>query len=205
VSYPPIPWFGAMAFGYGLAHLAYGGAAPRRRPLVGFGAGFLALFAIARWLERWDPSPWTAQPEPWFTALSFVNVSKYPPSATFLLLTLGVALLALAAFERALPGRRVLERYGRVPLFFYLIHIPLIHAIAVAYSYAAFGAATWLIRGPVIFWDVALPGAPPDYGLGLGEIYAVWIAFVAALYPLCRWFDGRARRRAPGSAPAPPR
>src|SRR5262245_16781056 len=108
VSYPPIPWFGAMAFGYGLAHLAYGGEAARRRLLVAFGAVFLALFAILRSLELWDPSPWTAQPGPLFSALSFVNVSKYPPSTPFLLLTLGITLLGLAAFERALPGRRVL-------------------------------------------------------------------------------------------------
>src|SRR5262245_42961523 len=69
VSYPPIPWFGAMAFGYGLAHLAYGAVATRRLPLVGFGAGFLALFAVARALGLGDPSPWAAQPEPLLGAL----------------------------------------------------------------------------------------------------------------------------------------
>jgi uncharacterized membrane protein len=192
VSYPPIPWFGAMAFGYGLADLVYGRSAVRRLPLLGFAAAFLAVFAIVRGLDLWDPSPWSAQPDALFTVLSFVNVSKYPPSTPFLLLTLGVALLAILAFERW-PRGRWLETYGRVPLFFYVIHIPLIHGIAVIYSYLAFGAATWLTSGPVIFWDVALPGSPPSYGFSLAGVWAIWAVFVAALYPACRWFATRRR------------
>jgi uncharacterized membrane protein len=198
VSYPPIPWFGAMAFGYGLAHLVYRAPLARRLPLVGFGAGFLALFVILQWL---DLSPSSVERDWVFAILSFINVSKYPPSTPFLLLTLGVAILALGVLERRSasqrpgPASRILETFGRVPLFFYVIHIPLIHLIAVIYSYLAFGAATWLTSGPVIFWDTALPGSPPSYGLGLGGIYLVWAAFIAALYPLCRWY-ARSRRSA---------
>ena len=200
VSYPPIPWFGAMALGHGLAALAYGGDAPRRRLLAGVAAAFLALFAILRALNLGDPSPWSAQPSGLFTALSFLNLSKYPPSTPYLLLTLGSALLGLAALGRspgpstAGPARRVLEALGRVPLFFYVIHIPLIHAIAVAYSYLAFGAATWLTSGPVIFWDVALPGSPPSYGFSLPGVYAIWLAVVAVLYAACRWYGARRPR-----------
>jgi uncharacterized membrane protein len=200
VSYPPIPWFGVMALGHGLAALAYGGGAPHRKVLAGFAAAFLALFVVLRALNLGDPSPWSAQPSGLFTALSFVNLSKYPPSTPFLLLTLGGALLGLAALARAPgpstpgPARWVLETLGRVPLFFYLLHIPLIHAIAVAYSYIAFGAATWLTSGPVIFWDVALPGSPPSYGFSLLGVYAIWIAVVAALVPLCRWYGARRPR-----------
>src|SRR5262249_62184452 len=102
---------------------------------------------------------------------SFVNVSKYPPSTAFLLLTLGGALLALAAFERWPRPGRVLDGFGRVPLFFYLLHIPLIHALAVVYSWLAFGAAWWLTSGPVVFWDIALPGRPYAYGLSLCATY----------------------------------
>ena len=200
VSYPPIPWFGAMAFGYGIGHVAL--VAPlagtiRRWRLVGFGAAFLALFGVVRWLNLGDPSPWSVQRDPLFTVLSFLNVSKYPPSTAFLLITLGLALLGLAAFGGAHGGRlsRVLESFGRVPLVFYVIHIPVIHLIAVVYSLAVFGAATWLTSGPVIFWDTALPGSPPSYGLSLGWIYVVWAALVVALYPACRWFAGRDRRR----------
>jgi uncharacterized membrane protein len=188
VSYPPIPWFGAMALGHGLAALAYGRG--RRLALVGLAAAFLVGFVVVRGLNLGDPSPWSVQPGRLFTLLSFVNVSKYPPSTPFLLMTLSAALVALAAFERW-PGGRirdVLEVFGRVPLVFYVVHIPLIHAIAVIYSVAAFGEAPWLTSGPVIFWDVALPGSPPSYGFGLGGVYAIWLAVVAALYPLCRWY-----------------
>jgi uncharacterized membrane protein len=194
VSYPPIPWLGAMAFGYGLSHVVYRPSGTRAAPLFASGLAFLVLFAVIRSFNLWDPSPWSPQPERLFTALSFVNVSKYPPSTPFLLLTLGVALLALAAFEHLARTAPVLETFGRVPLFFYLIHIPLIHALAVIYSWLAFSRATWLTSGPVIFWDVALPGSPPTYGLGLPWVYATWIAFVAALYPLCRWYAARTRR-----------
>jgi uncharacterized membrane protein len=195
VSYPPIPWFGVMALGYGLAALVFRDReAPRVGVLAGFAAAFLLAFLVVRGLNLWDPSPWSAQPSAVFTALSFVNVSKYPPSTPFLLMTLAVALLALVAFERH-PAGRVLESFGRVPLFFYLIHIPLIHLVAVIYSLAAFGAATWLTSGPVIFWETALPGSPPSYGLGLPGVYAVWIAIVIALYPACRWYAARARGR----------
>ena len=228
VSYPPIPWFGAMAFGYGLAHLAYAGVAARRRSLLGFGVGFLAAFVAVRWLQLGEPAPWSVQHDAAFTVLSFVNVSKYPPSTAYLLLTIGVALLGLAALERRSPepavggkalrggarwlrGGRLFEAFGRVPLFFYVIHIPLIHLIAVVYSYLAFGAATWLTSGPVIFWDTALPGSPPSYGFGLGWIYVIWAVLIAALYPACRWFAARGHRRWPSTAattsastPAPP-
>jgi uncharacterized membrane protein len=206
VSYPPIPWFGAMALGYGLAAQVYRSPhavlgqqsdAPGRshRVLLGVAVAFVIVFLVVRGLNVWDPSPWSAQPRALFTALSFVNVSKYPPSTPFLLMTLAAALLAVVAFERHPEAGRVLETFGRVPLLFYLVHIPVIHLVAVIYSLAAFGAATWLTSGPVIFWDTALPGSPPSYGLGLPGVYAAWLAIVLALYPACRWYAARMRRR----------
>jgi len=195
VSYPPIPWFGVMAFGYGLAALVYRDPRPRPRVLIGVAAAFLIALLVVRGLDLGDPSPWSAQPSWLFTVMSFVNLSKYPPSTPFLLMTLGATLFALAACERWPGHARVFEVFGRVPLFFYVIHIPLIHLIAVIYSYAAFGDATWLTSGPVIFWDTPLPGSPPSYGLGLGAIYVVWFGFLAALYPVCRWYGQRGRRR----------
>jgi uncharacterized membrane protein len=195
VSYPPIPWFGVMALGFGLAEVVYGRGRVRIQRLVAVAAAMLAVFAVLRGMGLGDPSPWTAQYGGVWTLASFVNLSKYPPSTAFLLITLGGALLALAAFERWPARGRLLETYGRVPLFFYLVHIPVIHAIAVAYSYVAFGAATWLISGPVIFWDTPLPGSPPNYGFDLGWVWLIWAGFVAAMYPACAWF---ARVMAPG-------
>lgn len=194
VSYPPIPWFGAMAFGYGLAHLVRGPAGVRARVVAGTGVALLALFAVLRALQLGDPSPWTSQHGGVWTLLSFVNLSKYPPSTAFLLLTLGVALLVMAAFERWPVRGQLVDSFGRVPLFFYLIHIPLIHLIAVVYSYLAFGEATWLTSGPVIFWHTALPGSPRSYGFSLPVVWAIWAAFIAATYPLCRWYAARRPR-----------
>ncbi len=195
VSYPPLPWFGAMALGYGLLRVVFVNGKVRRWPLAFGGLLALSLFVLARALGVGDPSPWSRQAEPWRTAFSFVNVSKYPPSTTFLLLTLGVAMLGLLAFERWPTLGRPFEGFGRVPLFFYLLHIPLIHALAVAYALATFGSATWLLSGPVIFWDVALPGSPPTYGFSLAAVWAIWAVFIVALGPVCHWYDRRNRSR----------
>lgn len=194
VSYPPIPWFGAMAFGYGIADLVYARSEANVRVLLGFGAAFIAGFVVVRGLQLGDPSPWTSRLGGIWTVLSFVDVSKYPPSTAFLLLTLGGALLFVAAFERWPARGRLLETYGRVPLFFYLVHIPLVHLIAVIYAYVKFGTASWLTSGPVIFWDTSLPGAPASYGFDLPGVWAIWLAFVAALYPVCRWLAARRSR-----------
>jgi uncharacterized membrane protein len=191
VSYPPLPWFGPMAFGYGLFHFVFHGNAVRRWPLALGALSFFALFVLARALGLGDPTPWSSQPDTWRTVFAFVNVAKYPPSTTFLLLTLSVAMLGVLTFDRWPTLGRPFETFGRVPLFFYLLHIPLIHALAVLYSLATFGAATWLLSGPVIFWDTALPGSPADYGLSLGAVWAVWALFIAALAPVCRWHGAR--------------
>ena len=83
VSYPPIPWFGVMAFGYGLADLVYRDTRPRPRALIGFATAFLILLLVVRGLNLGDPSPWSAQPSGLFTVMSFVNLGKYPPSTPF--------------------------------------------------------------------------------------------------------------------------
>jgi len=193
VSYPPLPWAGAMLLGFGLTPLAHLGEGARPRVLVATGAGALALFGVLRWLDVLEPST-RGSGLPWPRAvLDFVNLSKYPPSTPFLLLTLGVALLALAAAERWPAPGRLLEDFGRVPLFFYLLHIPLIHLLAVAYSLLVFGDASWLTSGPVVFWDTALPGSPASYGLGLGWLALVWGALLVGLHPVCRWYAARVR------------
>jgi hypothetical protein len=113
-----------------------------------------------------------------FTALSFLNCHKYPPSLLYLLMTLGPALLLLAWFERApyVAGRPLLI-FGRVPMFFYLIHLPLIHALARGAALARYG--------PAIFDAEQLPS---DYGYPLPVVYSIWLGVVLALYPICRWF-----------------
>ena len=124
-----------------------------------------------------------------------MNVEKYPPSLLYLLMTLGPALIALSLSDRDLgKWSRPIIVFGRVPLFFYLLHIPLIHLLAVLFAYLQYGAAGGVWLGPP--WDpetVAL--YPKNYGYGLFGVYAVWLLVILLLYPLCRWFADLKRRR----------
>jgi uncharacterized membrane protein len=189
-----------MAVGYAFGEILTLERERRRKILFRLGASCVVLFVLLRALNVYgDPNPWAAQKSAWLTLLSFLNTSKYPPSLLFLLMTLGPSILALALFDRE-PGRRPAPParpfivFGRVPMFYYLLHVPLIHLAAVAFAYAKYGRAEWLF----VNWPP--PGQPqpepPGYGYGLWVVYAVWIGVVAALYPLCRWFARvKARRR----------
>jgi uncharacterized membrane protein len=195
VAYPVLPWLGVMALGYGLGPVWQLDRRPRQTWLLGFGAALTCLFFVLRFADRYgDPQPWSPQPTDLFTAFSFVNCTKYPPSLLFVLMTLGPALLALAYFDRE-PGPlgRFLVTFGRVPLFYYLLHLPLIHGLAVALS--------WVEYGTVDFWFQAPFGPrrfPENYGYSLPVVYLLWGVVVLLLYPACRWFAGVKRRRREG-------
>lgn len=189
IAYPLIPWIGVMAAGYGFGALLLLERDKRRRWLLGLGVALTLIFIILRATNAYgDPKPWSAQKNLLFTIFSFVNTEKYPPSLLFLLMTLGPSIASLAFFDRE-PGRlaRPIIVFGRVPLFYYVLHLPLIHLTAVLFAYARYGHAEWLFN-PV------LP-APPGYGYSLPVVYLVWLAAVVLLYPLCRWFAEIKRRR----------
>ena len=122
----------------------------------------------------------------------YLNCTKYPASQLYLLMTLGPALLALAVFDRPLGplGRRVVV-FGRVPFFFYLLHVPLIHGGAVLCDFARFGWSPLANNGPWFRPD----DIPSNYGVSLPTVYLVWVAVLLILYPPCRWFAGVKRRR----------
>jgi hypothetical protein len=153
------------------------------------GIGMTLLFVLLRIPNLFDPDPWALQARTGFTLLSFINTEKYPPSFLFLLMTLGpmVCFTALASF---LPNviQQALIVLGRVPLFFYLAHIVLIHLLALLLAFLRFGHAEWLYQGPGIFWSETLPGHPLGYGLGLGWVAAIWLLVIALLWPVCRWY-----------------
>jgi uncharacterized membrane protein len=191
VLYPLVPWIGVMAAGYAFGGLATLPSVRRDHIYLRFGVALTAAFVVLRLGNVYgDPSPWTGQETWWRTALSFLNTTKYPASLLFLLMTLGPAIAALPRLER-LRGRTadVVLTFGRVPLFFWLLHVPLIHLVAVGLSLARYGEVVpWLYRNP--------PTAPPwGYGYGLVVVYAVTIGVVAVLYPVCRWFAAVKRRR----------
>jgi uncharacterized membrane protein len=194
IAYVLIPWVGVTAAGYALGQI-YSWPSERRRAFL-FPAGIcLAVaFFILRAINIYgDPQPWATQKSAVFTVLSFLNTTKYPPSLLFLLMTLGPALLFLWAVDGGTPKwLRPALTVGKVPLFYYLLHIPLIHMLSIAYCYAKYGHVHWMFESPTPDKFPVTP--PPGWGLSLPKVYLVWIVVVLALYPLCRWF-GRLKQR----------
>jgi uncharacterized membrane protein len=189
VHYPLIPWVGVMALGYALGGVFELESARRRTLLLVLGTAMIIAFIALRLANGYgDPHPWSQQSSAMFTVLSFLNVHKYPPSLLYLLMTLGPALVLLALFEsRRGALARLLQVFGRVPLFFYVLHIALAHALAGLVALWA-GHGTSVLMG--FFFDF-----PRTWGYGLPVIYAAWLVVLALLFPLCRWFGELKRRR----------
>lgn len=187
-AYPLIPWMGVPAVGYGLGQLYEWAPERRRALLLRLGLALTASFVVIRLLNVYgDPSRWVVQPTAALTALSFLNTTKYPPSLLFLLMTLGPALLFLRAVDGGTPWLlRPAVVIGRVPLFYFLVHFPLIHLLAVGVGYARYGATHWFFESPSL--DKYPFTAPPGWGYSLPAIHAVWVLVAIGLYPLCRWF-----------------
>ena len=190
VLYPLIPWVGVMAVGYAFGPVFKLDREARGRLLIATGLAVTAGFILLRAANGYgDPAPWSVQSGVLATVLSFLNCAKYPPSLLYLMMTLGPALILLALFERA-HGRLAgwITVFGRVPFFFYVLHIYLIHALAVALAWAAFRDAGWL-------FGTFPPQKPAAWGLSLAGVYAVWLLVLLTLHPLCRWFAALKQRR----------
>lgn len=194
VLYPLIPWVGVMAAGYVFGTIYQLDAQRRRRCLLITGGAATVLFIIIRAINLYgDPSPWSQQKNFIFTALSFINTSKYPPSLLFLLMTLGPAILFLALFETR-PGRGRIQdffiTFGRVPLFFYVLQWFTAHLLSILLHFAFGKPVSWLWRSPINF-----TGPTPGVGFNLGIVYLSWIIGIVLLYPLCKWFARVKQRR----------
>ena len=205
VLYTFIPWIGVMLAGYAFGSLMTRPAEERKRIAIRLGVAAIAMFVVIRAVDVYgDPNQWrlgsqaadAAQGAAPPAVLRFLNTSKYPASLAFLLMTLGPMLLALGVSESS-RGRvaRVFETFGRVPMFYYLLHIPLIHVAAILVSLARTGGVD-----PWLFGNHPLnpPEAPAGYRWSLPLLYGVFAACVIALYFPSRWF---ARLRASGKYP----
>ncbi|MFL5496997.1 MAG: DUF1624 domain-containing protein [Gemmatimonadaceae bacterium] len=194
-AYPLIPWIGVTAVGYGLGQVYTWDVERRRTFLLRLGIGLTLAFIVIRAVNKYgDPSRWAQQATPIFTALSFLNTTKYPPSLLFLLMTLGPAMIFLWAVDRGTPRvARPALIIGKVPMFYYLLHFALIHVVAVIICYARYRSAHWMFESPDLGHYPFTP--PPGWGYSLPVVYLVWAAVVIMMYPLCRWYAAVKARR----------
>jgi len=189
VGYPIIPWIGVMMLGYcfGTFYQSSYSQATRRKILLYLGSALVGIFVLIRLINGYgDPHPWSTQPNPVFTVLSFINVTKYPPSLLYVLITLGPAILFLAVSESYYGSiSQKIKILGRVPMFYYLLHLYLIHLLALTaalltgYDASDMVFNTWVTNSPNL----------AGYGFSLWVVYVVWISVVLILYPLCQWYD----------------
>ena len=195
VAYALIPWAGVTAVGYTLGQIYSWPSNRRKRFLLPLGLGLMAAFCVLRAINHYgDPVPWSTQRSAAFTALSFLNTTKYPPSLLFLLMTLGPTALLLWAVDAATPPWLYPALiFGKVPMFYYLLHIPLIHTLALIVCYARYGQVHWMFESPGLGQFPVTP--PPGWGYSLPFIYLIWAIVVVTLFPLCRWFAGVRQRR----------
>jgi uncharacterized membrane protein len=190
ILYPLIPWAGVMAAGFLLGRAYSMEARARRKALLCAGIALTAAFVLLRATNGYgDPQPWTQQASAVMTVCSFLNCTKYPPSLCFLLMTLGPSLIFLAVVDGRVPrAMKPIVAFGRVPLFFFVAHLYLLHILAIGVALALGQPAGWLVKGAVLI------DRPAGYGHGLPFVYVVWAMVVVMLYPACRWYADLKRR-----------
>jgi uncharacterized membrane protein len=195
VSYTLIPWVGVTAAGYVLGQIYSWSSERRRSFLLKTGLSLIVAFIVLRtWNVYGDPVQWAPQGSFGLSAVSYLNATKYPPSLLFLLMALGPSLMILHALDRNVAAwLQPALVFGRVPLFYFVLHLPLIHLLAVIVCYAQNGSAHWMFESPNLGAYPFTP--PPGWGQSLPVIYAIWVLVVAMLYPVCRWFAALKQRR----------
>lgn len=183
-GYPIIPWSGVLAAGYLFGQVMQWEVLRRRKFLLWTGLGLIFLFITLRTFNIYgNPAPWSPQPRgAIYSVLSFLNTLKYPPSLLFLCMTIGPALLLLIPLEnwRGKVAAFFLT-FGRVPFFFYIVHFPIINAMALLFNYVRFGKV-------VNFFGMSPDQYPADYQPNLGITYIAWILIIIIMYFLCRWY-----------------
>jgi uncharacterized membrane protein len=180
-AYSLLPWTGVMLLGYGTAPLFREPVERRDARLLACGLAATAVFVVLRGTGVYgDPNPWQVQGDAVHTLIDFLNVTKYPPSLLFLLMTLGPAAILCACAARVPDAvKRPLIVFGRAPFAFYVAHLYLLHTFAVAFGVIHGFDGRGFLTYSFFF--------PKGYGVGLPGTYAAWLLVIAALYPLCKW------------------
>lgn len=189
-GYPILPWIGVMAAGYAFGPVMQKAPALRQRWLLRAGSNLVVVFFLLRFTNLYgDAQAWTSQPTGFRTLLAMLDCTRHPPSLCHLLMTLGPAAMFLAWLDLKKPEFfKPLLVLGRVPLFYYLLHLPLIHGLAVAVNLIRYNRADWLYGS-----EPARP--PPDAGFDLAVVYLAWGVVLLFLLPACHWFADLKRRR----------
>ena len=190
VLYPLVPWIGVLAAGYLLGSLYLQPEPKRVRFLIVTGLILTVGFFVLRYLDLYgNPVKWELKADLIGTIISFLSTEKYPPSLLFLMMTLGPALIFLGLTERAY-GKVVdfFVVFGRVPFFFYVLHLLLVHFLAVLYAFHT-GVGLDLLFGPIT------ADKPPNYGVSIWYLYLIWPVVIAILYLPCKWFSKLKQRR----------
>ncbi len=189
IAYPLLPWLGIMLTGYGVGFI-YNRTfdnSSRKKILMYSGLTSIFIFVVLRYTNLYgDLSSWSTQKNMMFTLMSFVNVTKYPVSLQYTLMTLGPVLIVMSWMENLktnfLEPMRII---GRVPLFYYILHFYVIHFTSLC-VYMIISDISW---SDIDFhFSKGFGGIPAGTGYALGWVYVAWISIVVALYPLCRWY-----------------
>jgi hypothetical protein len=182
-----------MALGFCFGYFFDWETRDRSQAFLLIGVVLITAFACLRGFNLYgDPRPWQHGLGFIRSALSYLNVTKYPPSLLFCLLTLGLSILLLRVIEHSGKSPvteqilRVLKVFGRVPLFYFLFHAALAHAIALVAAGVTNRDWRWFLSEPPAggVWG----GLPKEWGFGLPTVWVLWVLVVAISYPVCRWY-----------------
>ncbi|HTF29318.1 MAG TPA: heparan-alpha-glucosaminide N-acetyltransferase domain-containing protein, partial [Flavitalea sp.] len=193
VAYTIVPWVGVMLLGYAIGSWFLYPPQKRDKLLLRTGIVALVFFLVFRFLNIYgDPSPWSIQERGGiYTLLSFLKVSKYPPSLLFLCITLGISCILLVFAEKiSTTAKKILSNYGRVPFFFFIVHLAVISCTSWLWTYISFGKGVNLSFESAKNW-------PAEYHPSLLRAYFVWVMIIIALYFPCLWYGRyKAKNRA---------
>jgi uncharacterized membrane protein len=186
--YPFLPWTGIMLLGYGMGKIFTNSFSPKRRRKILFITGsvfFLVFFILRSYNHYGDPVHWGMQRTQLFSWLSFINLSKYPPSLDYIALTIGVAMIILGLLDRVSGNSFTFVKvFGRVPFFFYIAHIYLIHSLTVILFFVQGYSEKEMAPQHAPFYF-----RPDQFGFGLAGVYLIWLAVILILFPFCKWYD----------------
>lgn len=187
VAYPLIPWPAVMSFGFLVGEFYLNDAQTRKRRLLLSGTLLIGLFILLRMLNIYgDANTWTTQQRgDVYTFLDVLDTTKYPPSLLYLCMTLGPAFILLVILEGLKgPIATFFQVFGRVPFFYYVMHIYVIHLLAIVYNGILYGEwRTWMFSG-----------FPDDYTPSLVTAYVAWIGITIIMFFFCKWFNGIKKR-----------